>query len=312
MDAPRFSIVTPVYKPPAGVLRDTALGAAPDLRATGSGRWSTTRLRRARPRHPPRGRGPATPASGSSSGRPTATSSRRPTTAWRPREASSSPCSTTRPPAEEALEQVSAAVDRTPTSTTSTPTRTRSTTGAHYERVRQARLVADPAARPDVHQPPLRASPQPRGGGGRVPPRLRGQPGPRPRPAGHRAGPRVVHVPEVLYHWRVVPGSTAGDAQAKPYAAVAGRKAVQEALDRRGAGRRGGRRATGPWALPRRGHAGPRHPGSASSSPPSARRGIVWLEAVLRRGERPVGPRPTSTRTSRSSSCTTLPPHPAC
>ncbi|MDQ2755345.1 MAG: glycosyltransferase [Actinomycetota bacterium] len=45
---------------------------------------------------------------------------------------------------------------------------------------------------------------------------------------------RVVHVPEVLYHWRVVPGSTAGDAQAKPYAAVAGRKAVQEALDRRG------------------------------------------------------------------------------
>ncbi|MEO3938364.1 glycosyltransferase [Dermatophilaceae bacterium Soc4.6] len=45
---------------------------------------------------------------------------------------------------------------------------------------------------------------------------------------------RVVHVPEVLYHWRVVPGSTAGDAQAKPYAAVAGRKAVQEAIDRRG------------------------------------------------------------------------------
>lgn len=45
---------------------------------------------------------------------------------------------------------------------------------------------------------------------------------------------RVVHVPEVLYHWRVVPGSTAGDPEAKPYSAVAGLKAVQEALERRG------------------------------------------------------------------------------
>lgn len=45
---------------------------------------------------------------------------------------------------------------------------------------------------------------------------------------------RVVHVPEVLYHWRVVPGSTAGNPEAKPYSAVAGRRAVQEALERRG------------------------------------------------------------------------------
>ena len=30
---------------------------------------------------------------------------------------------------------------------------------------------------------------------------------------------RVVHIPEVLYHWRVIPGSAAGDANAKPYAA---------------------------------------------------------------------------------------------
>ncbi|NMM17449.1 MAG: glycosyltransferase [Cellulomonas sp.] len=45
---------------------------------------------------------------------------------------------------------------------------------------------------------------------------------------------RVIHVPEVLYHWRVVPGSTAGDASAKPYAWEAGRRAVQAHLDRVG------------------------------------------------------------------------------
>ena len=36
---------------------------------------------------------------------------------------------------------------------------------------------------------------------------------------------RVAHIPEVLYHWRVVPGSAAGVADAKPYAWVAGRAA---------------------------------------------------------------------------------------
>ncbi len=45
---------------------------------------------------------------------------------------------------------------------------------------------------------------------------------------------RVAHVPEVLYHWRVVPGSAAGSADAKPYAWVAGRAAVQAHLDRLG------------------------------------------------------------------------------
>ena len=44
----------------------------------------------------------------------------------------------------------------------------------------------------------------------------------------------VVHVPEILYHWRVVPGSAAGDPNAKPYAWEAGRKAVHEHLARRG------------------------------------------------------------------------------
>ncbi|MFV0306520.1 MAG: glycosyltransferase family 2 protein [Desertimonas sp.] len=44
----------------------------------------------------------------------------------------------------------------------------------------------------------------------------------------------IVHVPDVLYHWCITPGSTAGDAEAKPYAREAGRRAVAEHLDRLG------------------------------------------------------------------------------
>jgi O-antigen biosynthesis protein len=46
----------------------------------------------------------------------------------------------------------------------------------------------------------------------------------------------VVHLPEILYHWRVVPGSTAGDPTAKSYAWEAGRRAVGEHAVRTGAG----------------------------------------------------------------------------
>lgn len=44
----------------------------------------------------------------------------------------------------------------------------------------------------------------------------------------------VVHVPEVLYYWREVPGSAAADPEAKPYAWDAGVRAVQDQLDRLG------------------------------------------------------------------------------
>ncbi|WP_104106594.1 glycosyltransferase [Nocardioides sp. 616] len=44
----------------------------------------------------------------------------------------------------------------------------------------------------------------------------------------------IVHIPEILYHWRVVPGSAAADANAKPYAWIAGRQAVQDHMDRLG------------------------------------------------------------------------------
>lgn len=43
---------------------------------------------------------------------------------------------------------------------------------------------------------------------------------------------RVVHIPHVLYHWRVVPGSTATSASEKPYALTAAQRAVEEHLSR--------------------------------------------------------------------------------
>jgi GT2 family glycosyltransferase len=48
-----------------------------------------------------------------------------------------------------------------------------------------------------------------------------------------RAG-EVVHVPEVLYHWRMVPGSAALAHDEKPHAWEAGRRAVQAHLERLG------------------------------------------------------------------------------
>jgi hypothetical protein len=43
----------------------------------------------------------------------------------------------------------------------------------------------------------------------------------------------IGHIPLILYHWRVLPNSTASSAAAKPDSIEAGRKAVQEALLRR-------------------------------------------------------------------------------
>lgn len=44
----------------------------------------------------------------------------------------------------------------------------------------------------------------------------------------------IYHVPKILYHWRITEGSTAQDHSSKPYAALAGVKAVQSHLDRTG------------------------------------------------------------------------------
>ena len=44
---------------------------------------------------------------------------------------------------------------------------------------------------------------------------------------------QIVHIPRVLYHWRIHPGSTASGAD-KPYALRAGEKAINEHLKRRG------------------------------------------------------------------------------
>lgn len=43
----------------------------------------------------------------------------------------------------------------------------------------------------------------------------------------------VIHIPKVLYHWRVLPGSTALSGNEKPASFEAGERAVREALVRR-------------------------------------------------------------------------------
>lgn len=49
------------------------------------------------------------------------------------------------------------------------------------------------------------------------------------------ADPRdIVHIPEILYHWRIVEGSTAGGHDQKSYASEAGRKALQDYFDQAG------------------------------------------------------------------------------
>ncbi len=45
---------------------------------------------------------------------------------------------------------------------------------------------------------------------------------------------RIVHVPDVLYHWRAHPGSAAAKPDAKPYARDAAIRALRETLERRG------------------------------------------------------------------------------
>ena len=43
---------------------------------------------------------------------------------------------------------------------------------------------------------------------------------------------RVVHIPKILYHWRKIPGSTAVEYDSKSYAWEAGRKAVEDSLQK--------------------------------------------------------------------------------
>ncbi len=57
---------------------------------------------------------------------------------------------------------------------------------------------------------------------------------------------RIEHIPKVLYHWRAVAGSTARSGSDKSYGFVAGQRAVEEALERRGSDARVCRPA---WAV---------------------------------------------------------------
>ena len=48
----------------------------------------------------------------------------------------------------------------------------------------------------------------------------------------HVTDGQIVHIPEILYHWRIIPGSTASGGDQKPYAFLAGIRAVEEYLAR--------------------------------------------------------------------------------
>jgi glycosyltransferase involved in cell wall biosynthesis/LmbE family N-acetylglucosaminyl deacetylase len=50
----------------------------------------------------------------------------------------------------------------------------------------------------------------------------------------HVRDEQIIHIPHVLYHWRIIPGSTATSGSEKPYAFLAAQRAVQEYLDRKG------------------------------------------------------------------------------
>ena len=50
-----------------------------------------------------------------------------------------------------------------------------------------------------------------------------------------QAARHVHHIPRILYHWRMVPGSAAAVVDAKPYALIAARKALEDALAAAGA-----------------------------------------------------------------------------
>jgi hypothetical protein len=50
----------------------------------------------------------------------------------------------------------------------------------------------------------------------------------------HSTRDRIRHIPHILYHWRVIEGSTAKETAAKPYVTAAQIRAVSEHLERRG------------------------------------------------------------------------------
>ena len=129
---------------------------------------------------------------------------------------------------------------------------------------------------------------------GGLPRGLRRLPGPRPRAPVTERARRVVHVPEVLYHWRAVPGSAAADPDAKPYA-----------WDRRPQGRpgppgpardRGGRSSSDPCRASTSSTAAPR--------PAATRLSVVIPTSGSRRAGLGRAPGASSSRRSGRSSST--------
>ncbi|HEY0888880.1 MAG TPA: glycosyltransferase [Nocardioides sp.] len=96
---------------------------------------------------------------------------------------------------------------------------------------------------------------------------------------------RIVHIPEVLYHWRTIPGSAAAELDAKPYAAEAGRRAVAEHVVRMGIDAEVLTKASGLYSVLRRPVSGERRtsvviPTIGSSAMVWGRSRVLVVEAV--------------------------------
>lgn len=91
---------------------------------------------------------------------------------------------------------------------------------------------------------------------------------------------RIVHIPEVLYHWRVVPTSVLSGEHVKPYAYESARRALVEHVERTGLDAEVSEQATrGFFHLVRRHHD---HPLVSIVIPSRGSRGRVWgIERVM-------------------------------
>jgi len=91
---------------------------------------------------------------------------------------------------------------------------------------------------------------------------------------------RIHHIPRILYHWRVIAGSTAGAVEAKPYAIAAGHRAAADHLARSGGGNGGGGRLIRDWPRRRLVRALPAPPPLVSVIVPTRDRAALLAHAV--------------------------------
>src|SRR4029453_12842790 len=108
------------------------------------------------------------------------------------------------------------------------------TRGQRMSPLFKPRLVSRSAALDELRHALLRVSSGVGRTGRGIPNRDGGQSGLRPDPPSDGADGPAAHIPKPQYSWVQAPGSVAANRRAKPYAHEHGRRALQDALARRG------------------------------------------------------------------------------